>query len=858
MSYKRISIFPDGNSYAYFDDYLKRLVIANSEGIVKLVNVDDFDSQPVSIDFLSNLTSASFHKDTLAITTTEGKLELIDLTKHESRGVIFRSELPLRDLSFINDGKRILCGGDDDKLVIIDLENDHQYKTITLPDQLLNIAYDQTGELCSISLSNGAVQIYSVFNEELNLLHTLENVIDKKINLSTDKLDFNNEHNDELYTTKTQWSNDGQFLLIPTINNIIQVHQRLDWSKVKQFTSDSKIVDYNLNGNKLAILTLNTYKVVNFDSANTLHEDDFELNEDALPLNIEWENKTSLLIGSTYGDILRLRDVVKDVTGGGTEGASLFLDDLEESDDEFAKSDDQTEINKLLHRDGDTNQRANGLTNGNANGKRLFVDDDDEEEEEEEEDNSILDDDDGYSRPTHNGFKKHKPTPSPAPPVRSFATASSKIIPYSPGSTPFVKKGETIDRRYLTMNNIGYAWIVINKEPGATNSITVSFFDRSLNSEYHFTDYQKFDLASMNQKSIILGESSKGTIFYKSHNDMGNDLWERTIPLIKGKEYLTSICITNSKGSNTIVVGTNLGYLRFFDEQGICLNVMKTIPVVSLAASYGVVLMINQVTANVYTYSIFDIYQDYKIIQQNYPIPLKEAKSQLIKGIFFNEYNDPCIVGGHDDTLLVLQSWRETGNAKWIPILNLHNAITEYESNENKLKWSCWPLGLINDSLNCLILKNGGYPGFPLPLPVEIDIEIPIKLGRVGGDGGDKEEESVECEEQFLRSLTMGKLLSDTLSNFEEERDQNENIDQDAIMTKLEQYSTMFDKSLIKLFAEACQQLKLTKAYNIAKLMKTDKALLAASKISERMEFLTLANKIGQLREQLLVELDDE
>ena len=48
------------------------------------------------------------------------------------------------------------------------------------------------------------------------------------------------------------------------------------------------------------------------------------------------------------------------------------------------------------------------------------------------------------------------------------------------------------------------------------------------------------------------------------------------------------------------------------------------------------------------------------------------------------------------------------------------------------------------------------------------------------------------------------------------------------------------------------------KAYNIAKLMKTDKALLAASKISERMEFLTLANKIGQLREQLLVELNDE
>ncbi|KAI5961511.1 mcl1 [Candida margitis] len=844
MSYKKISIFPDGNSYAYFDHRSDRLVIANSEGIIKVVNVEDFDSQPISIDSLQNLTSVSFHNDTLAITTTEGKLELIDLLKHESSGVIFRSELPLRDLSFINQGNRILCGGDDNKLVIIDLQNNNQYKTITLPDQLLNIAYDHTGELCSVSLSNGSVQIYSVFNEELNLSHTLDNVIDKKVNLSTDKIDFNNEHNDELYTSKTQWSKDGQFLLVPSISNTVQVYQRSDWSKVRQFPSDSKIIDYKLLADKLAILTLNTYKVVNFDSASTVHEDDFELNEDALPLNIEWENKTSLLIGSTYGDILRLKEVVKDIGGDTNTAASLFMDDLEESDDEFAKSDDQTEVNQLLHRE----ERVNGDTNG----KRLFLDDDEEE-------NSILDDDDNhtYVRHSHNGFKKHKPT-APAP-IRSYAPIS-KIIPYSPGSTPFVNKGEAVDRRYLTMNNIGYAWIVINKDPGTTNSITVSFFDRSLNSEYHFTDYQKFDLASLNHKSIVLGESSKGSIFYKSHNDMGNESWEKSIPLIKGEEYLTSLCITNAKsnGNNIIAVGTNLGYLRFFNEYGICLNVIKTVPIVSLATSFsGIMLMVNQVTANVYSYSILDVYQDYKIIQQNFPIPLKEVashKSQLIKGIFFNEYNDPCIVGGYDDTLLVLQSWRETGNAKWVPILNLHNAITEYQMNDNKLNWSCWPLGVINDSLNCLILKNGGYPGFPLPLPVEIDIEIPIKLGP-GAEPQQKEED--DCEEQFIRSLTMGKLLSDTLANYEEEQP-GEDIDQDTIITKLNQYSTVFDKSLLKLFGEACKQSKLNKAYSIAKLIKTDKALLAASKISERMEFLTLASKIGQLREQLLVDLDDD
>lgn len=68
------------------------------------------------------------------------------------------------------------------------------------------------------------------------------------------------------------------------------------------------------------------------------------------------------------------------------------MDELEESDDEFAKSDDQTEVNHMLRREGEPNG-ANG-----SNGKRLFLDD-------EEEENSILDDDDEGYKQTHNGFK---------------------------------------------------------------------------------------------------------------------------------------------------------------------------------------------------------------------------------------------------------------------------------------------------------------------------------------------------------------------------------------------------------------------------------------------------------------------
>ncbi|RCK55861.1 DNA polymerase alpha-binding protein [Candida viswanathii] len=847
MAPKKISAFPDGNSYVHYNSSLNRLVIANSEGLIKIFNIDDAESEPISIDILDNVTSVTSHDDkNLVLTTTEGKLELVDLVSNASKGVLYRSELPLRDTVFINQGNRVLCGGDENKLVIVDLqttEEDNKVTNVTLPDQLLNVAYNYAGELASVSLSNGDVQIYSVVNEEPNLLHTIKSVLPSKIHVSMDKVDFNEEHHDELLSTSTAWSQNGQYLLVPTVDNQIHVYDRQNWDTViKKFNNDrGRIVDFKLLSlGKLAILSLNVYKVYDFDSGKLIHEDDFEFDEDAYPLNLDWK-EGGLFVGSTNGESLQLENVVLKA-GGRDVLTSLFVSDAEDDEEDegndtdtlLRKSDDEQDIADLETEDiGRHKKRRNNL--------KLH-----------EEDDLIIDEDDGdlgLDEPVSrngkgyrsNGHKRFKSS-SPA------VVVPAKIKPYSPGSTPFENKGAAIDRRYLTMNNIGYAWIVQNKEAGNTsstnnNSITVSFFDRSLHSEYHFTDFHSFDLASMNQRGILLGSSASGLIYYRSHSEATNDQWERKLPLLTG-EYITSICITDLKSAyNTIVVGTSLGYLRFFNQFGVCINIMKVLPVVSLIASAtSNLFMINQVSHNVYSYLIIDINQEYKYIQHNAQMPLRDTVP-LIKGIFFNEFNDPCIVGGEDDTLLVLHSWRDTQNAKWVPILNCHLVLTEYGSNENKRSWKCWPLGLTNEKLNCLILKNNNqYPGFPLPLPIELDIELPIKLGH----------EEDEAEENFLRSLTMGKLVSDSLND-----DLSADVDEDEVMERLNQYSILFDKSLLKLFGEACKESKLGKAFSIARLIKTDKALLAASRISERMEFMTLATKIGQLRE-LLVDIDSD
>ena len=369
MGSKKFSAFPDGNSYVHFNNTINRLIIANSEGLIKVFNTEDSESEPISIDILDNLTSVTSNGDkNLVLTTTDGKLELVDLTTNTSKGVLHRSELPLRDTVFINQGNRVLCGGDENKLTIIDLqtndEDDNKITNITLPDQLLNISYNYAGELASVSLSNGDVQIYSVVNEQPNLLHTLKNILPSKIHVSMDKVDFNEEHHDELLSTSTEWSQNGQYLLVPTVDNSIQVYDRQDWNNpIKNFKNDSgKIIDFKLLPlGKLAILSLNVFKVFDFDSGKLIHEDDFDFDEDAYPLNLDWKDGT-LFVGSTNGETLQLDNVVlksKDVL------TSLFVSDAEddeaeepidagnETDELLRKSDDEQDIDDLENDDID-------------------------------------------------------------------------------------------------------------------------------------------------------------------------------------------------------------------------------------------------------------------------------------------------------------------------------------------------------------------------------------------------------------------------------------------------------------------------------------------------------------------------
>lgn len=805
----KIPAFLDGSSLAHYSSALARLAVANAGGIVKLFDSSDPTSEPVSVDIPENATQLASHGRRLLLTSTDGLVsELVfgpEITGDESYSALYTTENPMRDAVYINDGRRIVCGGDAAALVVIDTAGEKRVGKVPLPARMLNVAYNPVGELVAVSLDNRQVHVYSVVNEELDLVVALDAELPEKVHTSTDTVDYTGLHAHELVCTRPVWTLDGETLLVPQAAGLASF-LRSDWARSATFEAQpSSLVSLGLSQDKAHVALLHvqgTVHIYNVSSRALVHKVG-ALDIDSVPVDIEW-TEDALFVTDADGEVHRIEvPLFED-----PEVEQLFLDAASESETE--------DLDSLDHR------------------KRNALDD-----------SNILDEDD--FEPEYVRKKARFQEPEPPKP--------EQIVPYLPGSTPWIKSMNSAQRRYLFMNDVGYTWSVKSEDSlDERKSITISFFDRSINKDYHFIDNHSYDLCSLNERGLLLAssgfqepKSSKGRLFYRHHAST-NDSWERQIPLAEN-EYLTAICITASAsetGDAVVAVGTNLGYLRIFNLYGLCIGIMKTTPIVSLISSAAeTVFSIHQPAKDCYTYLIISVSEDCKFLQQDCTLPLKKGLGPLIKGLFFNEFSDPCLVAGNDDTLTVLSHWREPNNARWVPVLNCRDKVTDYGLSETKKSWSTWPLGLQEDRMVCLVLKNSdAYPGFPLPLPVELDLRFPVKCHK--SIGGAFEErlgkiEEADPEEEFLRAATLGKLLASSLDG-----------DEDEHMETLSNYSVAFDKALLKLFNGACQESRLNKAYSVVKIIKNDKALLAATKIAERHNFMNLMAKINKLREDLL------
>lgn len=785
------------------------LVVFNDSGTLKAFNKEN--EEPKVFTILENLTCVAVKDDHFITTSVSGECFLYNF-KNTAPKLLHRSLLPLRSACFNHDGSIAVIGGDESELILVDVHDQSQTK-VKLSEEILNLTYNNSNDLLAITVSSGDVLIYSLSSSPPSLITKLDKITHNVIFDDEDKTEEEN-----LLATNCEWGL-TDFLLVASPDRSVKAFNRGDKfikeEKVFANQHESKITDFKVsfNGKYLASLDLKKNLVIwNFKTGKLIKKFEVELDNDQDVLGkLFWSpDNLTVSIATFEGSIIKYLKVISESEQ--EEDSVPFIADEAKDASEDEDQDEEIEGDEIPQRQNfafeDEEDFIIDDDNGGYSSKRLFVDEDEEEP----------------------GTRSKKIRASE---TSHLSEPRYKLKPFAPGSTPWHS-----DRRYLTMNSIGYAWSV---KQNTNSTITVSFFDRSLFKEYHFKDIYGYDLASMNEIGVLFATSgfnkkaSKLKIMFRPHENV-SETWEIDIPLSKN-EFLTTVTVAN----NFIAIGSSTGLLRFHNLFGVPIGLEKQNPIISCVTNNKFILTITfNERSQQFNYSIQDL--DFKYYQRDVALPisvpsfiLKNNKHDFIKGVFFSEDGDPIVVG-HDNLVLVLSKWRDPLQSRWFPILDINEGINQIGGVGDDLK--CWPLGLYKNKLSCILVRgnlNGIYPSFPLPLPTELDIKIPIKTYV-------KDDEEQDPEEEFVRSKIMGDLLLDTISN-------GDVSDQFELEQRLVELQLLYDKSLLKIFVSCCNDQNSLKAFNIVQEMKEDKLLMASVKIAERMGLIGLVRRINELRE---------
>ena len=426
---------------------------------------------------------------------------------------------------------------------------------------------------------------------------------------------------------------------------------------------------------------------------------------------------------------------------------------------------------------------------------------------------------------------------------------------FQPGSTPW--RG---NRRYLCLNLIGFVWTV--DQDTNHHTVTVEFYDREFQRDFHFTDPYLYDKACLNDHGTLFSSPSShdtpAMIYYRPHETWtARTDWRIKLP--PGEE-VTSIALSES----FVVATTSTNYVRVYTLFGIPFRIFRTksSPVITCAAWRDYVLTMgngpigSDGTAKL-LYTIENVRRD-NVCQNEDTVALPENGD--IQTVFFSDNGDPCIYDS-DGVLLVLQHWRTPGQAKWVPLLDTR-LLDRLASGRKEETY--WPVAVAQEKFHCIILKGGDrYPYFPRPLLTEFDFQIPISsLPRNKKQTGDEMDEDEEenavlanegprLEEAYIRHTILHSLAADLIESTHSTHTQR------AELTTRE---IEIDKTLLQLLNVECREgeERGPKALEIAGLLRDStgagKMLEAARKIAGRYEQQQLVTRIEDLANKRLTE----
>lgn len=702
------------------------------------------------------------------------------------------------------------------------------------PKPVKHLSIDLNGKYLTASCTDGIIYIYSL--SDYSLFRKIDGVI-KRLETS------------DRATSKCVWHPDGRAFACATATRDIQVVSVDDGALQRTFTGghngDITSLAWSSNGALLATSSTDDQLVVWQTKTQAIIK---KHNYEKI-INVTWNNQgeNTLCWTNDWGELFIITDFLEDeahvrLVKGPKTRAPFYHDPL----------DDDTARRPLVN-----GQKRRDATPDSLD-EMLGPEPEDEYDWIEDDDNAGYTNGNGKRPATHLGpanglsYKRSR-----------FDQWQPQIHPsFQPSSTPW--RG---NRRYLCLNLLGFVWTV---DQDTHHTITVEFYDREEFRDFHFTDPFLYDKACLNQNGSLFScppnNGQPSMIYYRPHETWTNRT-DLRINLSDGEE-VTSLALS----TRYIVATTSRNYVRVWTLFGTPVRIwrMKSAPAVACSAHGDYVMTVANGAVGgdgctQLVYSIEEVrhdetYQNEDLLALSTTAGRESTGDEdgaTLKNIFWSDAGDPCIYDS-SGILLTLLHWRNSGQAKWVPLLDTRQ-LERLKSGKKEETY--WPVAVAGDKFHAIILKGGETsPYFPRPLLSEFDFNVPVvrPVEQSTEDDEGAENNAVagaRLEESYIRNALLYSLLDDQV---QAQGDLASHSDK----TELRRREIEIDKVLLQLLAVECREGedRGMKALEVVKLLrdKTGRMVEAASKVAGRWGLTVLEDKIRSWAETRLQGMDQD
>ncbi|GAB5030478.1 wd repeat and hmg-box dna-binding protein partial [Nannochloropsis oceanica] len=423
----------------------------------------------------------------------------------------------------------------------------------------------------------------------------------------------------------------------------------------------------------------------------------------------------------------------------------------------------------------------------------------------------------------------------------SMADAALMQVPHMQG--PFLPSSSPLDatKRYLVWSLVGN---IVSQNLGDHNVIEIEFADASRR-PIRFTDHYRFIMGSIAEDGAIFAsaaflgadadrredeedEEEHSTVFFRPFaNYSTKNQWLFTLPKMEG-------ALSVAVGTRWAAVATTRQWVRLFTFSGLQEGMVSFPgPIVTMVGRgdllaifyHGGSPLVDPSTgaaSQALHYQLLDVRRT--TVVGNGPVALS-PKSLLTWAGFSNL----DILHVMDSEGLVSGLVRGFG-WNWTPLLETSRL------QRNKMD-SFWPVGVLNGSLMCSLLKGGEE--HPSTNPKPLVSSLPLKLPLV-----------VSNNDQALQKLEETRLLAKTFLHqklHQQEILADEGLEEPRLEVELLRDQASYDAHLVKMIQQAGANENGERMLELAEMLTLSKSLALAIRVADHYSLPQVAARISEL-----------